>query len=105
MFAVLYRWKLKPGTEAAFREAWCAATEAIRTRYGTGGSRLHRTEDDEVIAYAVWPSRADWEKAQNDSATLPDASDRMRACVAVRVSTTPLDVIDDLLGSLPVAAA
>ena len=70
MIAVLYRWKVKAGAEMAFREAWNAMTETIRVRHGTGGSRLHRTDDGEFVAYAVWPSRPHWEAA----AKLPSTS-------------------------------
>jgi heme-degrading monooxygenase HmoA len=89
MFAVLYRWKLKSGTEPAFREAWTAATEAIRVRYGTGGSRLHRGDDGEFVAYAVWPSRATWEEAQKLPSTYPEAGIAMRKCIEETLSTTP----------------
>jgi hypothetical protein len=50
MFAVLYRWKIKPGSEDAFRAAWTAMTEAIAKRSETGGSRLHRSADGEFVA-------------------------------------------------------
>ena len=49
MIAVMYRWRLKPGMEARFQEAWSAMTEAIAARSGTGGSRLHRTGDGELV--------------------------------------------------------
>jgi Antibiotic biosynthesis monooxygenase len=97
MFAVLYRFKLKAGTEPAFREAWRTGTHAIRSRYGTSGSRLHRTDDGALLAYAVWPDRAAWEKAQTLASASPESGAVMRACMAEPLTTTPLDVIDDLL--------
>ena len=45
MFIALYRWKLKPGKEEQFREAWSQVTIAIREQSGSLGSRLHRSED------------------------------------------------------------
>jgi heme-degrading monooxygenase HmoA len=103
MFAVLYRWKLHPGTEPAFREAWRSATESIRARYGTGGSRLHRTDDGEFVAYALWPSREAWTEARNLPSVNPEAGAKMRECIAESLPTTTLDVLDDLLGlPLPV---
>lgn len=99
VFAVLYRWKLRPGAEPEFREAWRAATVAIRARHGTFGSRLHRADNDEVVAYAVWPDRASWEAARELPSVAPEAAARMRACIEQSVSTTPLEVVDDLLAS------
>jgi len=97
MFAVLYRFKLAPDTEPAFREAWRAATHAIRERYGTSGSRLHRADDGELVAYAVWPDRATWEKAQTLPSASPESGAAMRACMVGPVTATPLEVLDDLL--------
>jgi heme-degrading monooxygenase HmoA len=101
MFAVLYRWKLKPGTEETFREAWKAMTETIKVQRGTVGSRLHRTDDGEFVAYAVWPSRQLWEAAGKLPSTNPEAGARMRACIEQSLPSTTLDVLDDLLGELP----
>jgi quinol monooxygenase YgiN len=97
MFAVLYRFKLKPGTEPTFREAWRAATEAIRKHYGTSGSRLHRTNDGDLVAYAVWPDRAAWERARGLPSVSPESGAAMRACMVEPATVTPLDVVDDLL--------
>jgi quinol monooxygenase YgiN len=96
-FAVLYRWKIKPGTENTFREAWKALTEAIRVRSGTGGSRLHRADGGEFVAYAVWPSRAAWEESRSLPAADPEAGKTMRECIEESMGTTTLDVLDDLL--------
>jgi len=97
MFVVQYRWRLLPGTEDAFRAAWRAMTEAIRARHGTSGSRLHRTDDGELLAYAVWPSRQAWEAARAQPSSDPQAGAAMRACIAHSYDPTPLAVIDDLL--------
>jgi quinol monooxygenase YgiN len=97
MFAVQYRWRLEPNTEDAFRAAWRAMTESIRAAYGTHGSRLHRTDDGELVAYAVWPSRERWEQAGKQPSVNAEAGAAMRACIAQSLGATPLDVIDDLL--------
>jgi quinol monooxygenase YgiN len=97
MFAVLYRFKLLPETEQTFREAWGTATHAIRSHYGTSGSRLHRADDGILFAYAVWPDRATWEKAQTLPSVSPEAGVAMRACMAEPMTSTPLEVVDDLL--------
>jgi quinol monooxygenase YgiN len=97
VFAVQYRWRLRPGTEDAFRAAWRAMTAAIRARHGTSGSRLHRTDDGELVAYAVWPSRQAWEAARAQPSSDPEAGAAMRACIAHSYDATPLEIIDDLL--------
>lgn len=101
MFAVLYRWRLKPGTEVAFREAWKAMTESIQSLHATGGSRLHRTDDGDLVAYAVWPGRQEWETASKLPSANPEAGARMRACIAQSFPTTTLEVLDDLLRGPP----
>jgi heme-degrading monooxygenase HmoA len=45
MFYVLYRCRLKPGSEEAFRAVWSDITVAIRDGRGGLGSRLHRGDD------------------------------------------------------------
>jgi heme-degrading monooxygenase HmoA len=99
MFVVQYRWRLLPDREDAFRAAWRAMTLAIRARDGTSGSRVHRTDDGELIAYAVWPSRQAWEAAGTQPSADPEAGAAMRACIAHSYSALPLTIIDDLLTS------
>ena len=55
MFAVLYRWRVDAENAAEFVHQWELATAAIREQCGSFGSRLHRTEDGEWVAYARWP--------------------------------------------------
>lgn len=97
MFVAQYRWRLHPGSEDAFRTAWRAMTAAIRARHGTSGSRLHRTDDGELVAYAVWPSRDAWEAARAQASAYPEAGAAMRACIAHGHDAMPLEVLDDLL--------
>jgi quinol monooxygenase YgiN len=99
MFAVLYRWKLKPGHEDSFRAAWSAATEAIRAHYGTSGSRLHRADDGTFVAYAVWPDRAKWEHAQKQPSVSPENGATMKACTEEYLGTTPLAIVEDMLAA------
>jgi len=97
MFAVLYRWRLKPGTEDRFRAAWATMTEAIRARSGTSGSRLHRTDDGDLVGYAVWPSRDAWEAAAALPPADADALATMRDCIERSHPATPLAILDDRL--------
>ena len=55
-FVVVYRWKLHPGKEHSFIEAWSAVTQHLLRASGSLGSRLHRGPDQIWYAYAQWES-------------------------------------------------
>lgn len=57
-FAVIYQWTVKPGEVRNFVAAWSELTELIRQRFGSGGSRLHRSMQGTWVAYAQWPNEA-----------------------------------------------
>lgn len=60
---VIYRWRVKPGMEAAFIEAWKRTTRAIRAATPDAlGSELLRSHDApaEYVAIARWRSVAAW---------------------------------------------
>lgn len=95
-FVVLYRWRLRPGHEVEFVEAWTEMTRLLLAR-GSRGSRLHRGRDDIWYAYAQWPS-ADTRSAAFASPLPPnDAGDRMDAAVAERFPEVVLDLVADFL--------
>jgi ribosomal-protein-alanine N-acetyltransferase len=56
--AVLYRWRLKPGRDADFREAWAEGTRRIHDTCGSHGAALNQDEDGIYWSYAVWPDEA-----------------------------------------------
>lgn len=101
MFAVVYRWKIKPGLEAKFEEGWRRGTLAIRRDLGGLGSRLHRTADGGYFAYAQWPDEATFQK--NRAARMPYADPEARQLYteALQDSEAELlvlgEVADDLL--------
>jgi quinol monooxygenase YgiN len=96
-FAVIYRWRLHPGQEAAFTEAWAEITHAIRDQCGGLGSRLHRTDDGVWLAYAQWPSRAMWDQASLNDPALQEARRQMRRAIAEELPDIPLQPVADLL--------
>lgn len=77
-FAVIYRWRLHPGKEQQFREAWERGTLLLMKKRGGLGSRLHKAEDGTWIAYAQWPSREAWERARALGSVDPEISRLMR---------------------------
>lgn len=100
-FCVLYRFRVRPGDEAEFVAAWAALTHAIRAQRGGLGSRLHRDDDGTFVAYAQWPDRATWERAQELPSTDPDASARLAAAVVEGFPPILLAPEADLLERLP----
>jgi heme-degrading monooxygenase HmoA len=96
-FAVIYRWRLKPGTQASFRAAWERVTRIIREEHGGLGSRLHRVDDGSYLAYAQWPDRASWTAMQSAPPADPVASGVMADCIEERLSPILLEPLADLL--------
>ncbi|MEN1727474.1 MAG: antibiotic biosynthesis monooxygenase [Pseudomonadota bacterium] len=64
MLAVLLAFDVKPGSEAEFVETWEHTTHIIYQHFGGLGSRLHRSEDGQFIAYAQWPDLEVYESEQ-----------------------------------------
>ncbi|MCK2183798.1 antibiotic biosynthesis monooxygenase family protein [Halomonas getboli] len=97
-FYVLYRFKVVPGKEEAFKDGWCRMTEAIREQRGGLGSRLHYSEDGWWVAYAKWPSRQAWE-ASRRLAESPDseAAALMAQSLQERLPPIPLAPEIDLI--------
>lgn len=62
-FAVVYQWRVRAGMESQFRSAWEDLTAFLREHRGALGSRLHRTDNGTVVAYAQWPDQATWERS------------------------------------------
>ncbi len=97
MFVVIYRWRLKAGTETQFAEAWAERTRAVMSSEGGLGSRLHRAADGVLVAYAQWPSRAAWEAFMRTTAPPSPAGIQMGSCIESSEEPLCLDVVCDLL--------
>lgn len=95
-FAVLYRWRLKPGKEAQFVDAWSRVTQHYVRHRGGQGSRLHRGLDGVWYAYAQWPDAATRERAfaHDDQ---PEAHALMDDSIAERLSAIILEPVADFL--------
>lgn len=101
MFVVIYRWKLKEGMEAQFRENWHRVTEGIARKYGSLGSRLHRVDDGTWVAYAQWPTREARARAMREPPPDVQALYQMHEAIAERYNEMCMEVRDDLLRSEP----
>jgi quinol monooxygenase YgiN len=98
MFAVIYRFNVRPGELSEFTNAWAELTNLIRKYEGSLGSRLHRLNDIEYIAYAQWPERAVWE---GSGKLLPPEAEDVRkklrdSCTSIE-TIYELEVVNDLL--------
>ncbi|HYD78171.1 MAG TPA: antibiotic biosynthesis monooxygenase [Paucimonas sp.] len=80
-FAVLYRWRLHPGSEDTFVRAWSRVSELLLGR-GSLGSRLHKGPDGVWYSYAQWPSAEARQQAFAAPTEDPQASAAMRAAIA-----------------------
>ena len=98
---VLYRWRLHPGSEASFSEAWSRVTESLRNHGGSLGSRLHSGNDGLWYGYAQWPSDEARKRAfarQVDTAAMA----QMRAAIAESLPEILLEPVSDFLVLPPV---
>lgn len=101
MFVAVYWWRVHPGKEEQFRAAWRRGTELITQRYGSLGSRLHRTVDGRFIGVAEWPDQATWQIAFEARMVYDEPATRAAFVDAIAdAATEPLllmDVTDDML--------
>jgi len=96
-FAVLYRWRLHPGTEESFIMAWSRISELLQSERGSLGSRLHRGADGLWYAYAQWPSAQTREEAFAQGSVDADAERQMREAVAERSPELVLESVSDYM--------
>jgi quinol monooxygenase YgiN len=105
MFTLIYRWRVHPGREQQFVDAWLRMTEIIRDREGSLGSRLHRAQDGLFVAYAQWPSQQAWEASDAIEPT-EEAIQLRRVIRESAVRQKPdlsMEVLHDLLVTSPAA--
>jgi heme-degrading monooxygenase HmoA len=107
MFVAVYWWRVKPGKEEQFRQAWRRGTELITERYRSFGSRLHRERDGRFVGYAQWPDYESWQRAFDAKMFYDDAETRAKFVDAI-AETAPngkpvflMEISDDLLTDAP----
>jgi quinol monooxygenase YgiN len=96
-FCVVYRFKVRRGSEDAFRQGWIRMTEAIRANRAGLGSRLHLAEDGWWVAYAQWPDREAWERSQTMEVADADAAQMMTDSLEERMPPILMEPKIDLL--------
>ncbi|MEN1961441.1 antibiotic biosynthesis monooxygenase [Luteimonas sp. MJ246] len=96
-FVVLYRWRLHPGSENSFVQAWSRVSDLLRSERGSLGSRLHQGSDGLWYGYAQWPSA----KARDDAFALgsvdPEAGRQVEQATAERFPEIVLETVADFM--------
>jgi len=99
VYTVIYKFVVKENLEKAFQEAWRNGTKLIYKKLGSLGSRLQFSEKGEWLAYAVWPSKEQFEKPWDLSESENDLISKIRECCINAEVLYKLDVVDDLIKS------
>jgi heme-degrading monooxygenase HmoA len=105
VFCALYRWRLHPGAEQAFVEAWSRVTQLLVSERGSLGSRLHRGPDDIWYSYTQWPSAEAKAEGLARPSVDPEGWARLREAIAESLPEIILDPVADFLVPLPHAGA
>ena len=74
MFSVIYKFEIKPDRKDCFEKSWKDLTHLIYDYAGSLGSRLHKKDECNYIAYAQWPNKETW---KNSSNKLPEISNEI----------------------------
>ena len=98
MIAIIIKFKVKPNQEKVFKENWKKLTQFIYKYENSLGSRLHKEDDLNFIAYAQWPDK---KTLNNNDSKLPkeaiEVRQRMRdACEKIE-KLFELELTEDLL--------
>lgn len=96
MFAVIYRWRIKPELEQQFIESWSKITEYLVGNFNSLGSRLHRSNDGLWYAYAQWRTLAERDLAFQNMPEMP-AREKMKEAIEESFPEIRLETISDFL--------
>jgi heme-degrading monooxygenase HmoA len=98
MIRIMYRWKVHPGQEGVFAQAWTQGTKLIRTTVrGARGSLLlqSRTNPGVFVAIARWSNIEDWQAFRRGKP--PDLeSFRIAAAISELQAVEPFSEVRDL---------
>jgi heme-degrading monooxygenase HmoA len=100
-FCAIYRWRLHPGSESSFVQAWSRVTYLLRTERGSLGSRLHRGPDNIWYSYTQWPSAEAKAEGLARPSVDPEAWQQLRDAIAESLPELILEPVSDFLAPLP----
>jgi len=98
MLVYFFQWRLKPGLETQFEQAWAEVTRELLTQ-GSHGSALFDAPDGTVCGIARWPDLATRQAA---SARDEDARRRMNEAIEETLQAVPLSERLNLWAPFPV---
>ena len=96
VIVILYRWRLHPGAEKDFVQAWSRVSDLLRSR-GSLGSRLHQGSDGLWYGYAQWPSAQARKEAFALGSVDALAGQQMQAAIAECLPEIVLDPVADYI--------
>jgi hypothetical protein len=101
MFAVIYRFKLKPHQEASYQQLWHKIATYFTEHRRAIGSCLHKGEDDLWVAYSRWPDKATrdsaWPGDNAPNEELPkDIRETIQKIQAIKLENQDLEIYDDI---------
>jgi len=79
MLSVLLEFEPIDGMEQEFILAWTECTEVIYENFGSLGSRLHRSNKGNFIAYAQWPDEDVYSRASEWPEHIIPVRNRLRS--------------------------
>jgi heme-degrading monooxygenase HmoA len=97
MYCIIYSFKVQKGKEERFIKSWKEVTNAFIEYCGGLGSRLHKKDKFEYIAYAQWPSQLIRDQAELPPEIKNGAHAEMRSCCESTEVLFELTVVSDLL--------
>ena len=97
MYCVIYRFKIQSGKDDLFIKSWEEVTKAFSNYCEALGSRLHKNNEDDYIAYAQWPSKETLDNAELPPEILQGAHAKMRSCCVSVEVLFELTAVSDLL--------
>jgi heme-degrading monooxygenase HmoA len=97
VFCAIYRWRLHPGAEQSFMQAWSRITELLVTERGSLGSRLHRGPDAIWYSYTQWPSAQAKAEGLARPSVDPEAWQQLREAIAESLPELILEPVCDFL--------
>ncbi len=84
MFAVIYKFKLKPSQEELYRYHWNIIAQHFIKHRGAIGSCLHKGDDGIWVAYSRWPDKATRDTSwSGDLAPISDLPEDIRSSIHI----------------------
>ena len=102
MFSVIYKFEIKPDRQDSFEKSWKDLTLLIYDYAGSLGSRLHKKDECNYIAYAQWPNKETWKNSSNKLQEKSiEISELMKESCNSIETLYELELVDDLIENKP----